>query len=223
MHAFFLFLPVSCINGDYMDLWYYFINNLDNVIRLTAEHIVLVGVSVGFAVLIGVGLGVLISYYQVLARGVLYICQVIMTIPSLAVFGLLIPLFGIGFKTGVIALVLYSLLPIVRNTYTGIEEIDPAVIQAAQGMGMNETNILRKIKLPLAWPIIMAGIRTSVVMIIGIGAIASFVGAGGLGEFIFRGISQWNMNSVLVGAIFVSIVAIVADRLLKWAEHRTRV
>ncbi|QGT99933.1 ABC transporter [Candidatus Syntrophocurvum alkaliphilum] len=206
-----------------MDLWYYFINNLDNVIRLTAEHIVLVGVSVGFAVLIGVGLGVLISYYQVLARGVLYICQVIMTIPSLAVFGLLIPLFGIGFKTGVIALVLYSLLPIVRNTYTGIEEIDPAVIQAAQGMGMNETNILRKIKLPLAWPIIMAGIRTSVVMIIGIGAIASFVGAGGLGEFIFRGISQWNMNSVLVGAIFVSIVAIVADRLLKWAEHRTRV
>lgn len=201
----------------------YVIANGDKILKLSWEHCLLVIVAVFIAVAIGIVLGLLISYYKFLARIVLYVCQVIMTIPSLALFGLLLPFFGIGFKTGVLTLILYCLLPVVRNTHTGIVEIDPAIIEAAHGMGMNELNIIRHIKLPLAWPIIMAGIRTAVVMIVGIAAIASVVGAGGLGEFIFRGISQWNINAVLVGAVCVSFLAVVLDQLLKWVETRSQI
>ncbi|HIE13004.1 MAG TPA: ABC transporter permease [Desulfotomaculum sp.] len=177
-------------------------------------------VAVAAAIALGVAFGIIISYYRAAAGPVLYLCQVVMTVPSLALLGLLLPLFGIGFKTGVVALILYALLPIVRNTYTGVREIDPAIIEAARGMGMREATILRRIKLPLARGVIMAGVRTAVVMTVGIAAIASFVGAGGLGEFIFRGISQWNLGLVLLGAVCVSVLAIAADLLLKWVEDR---
>lgn len=197
--------------------------NCDKILQLSLEHCLLVVVAVLIAIVVGVSLGILISYYDVLAPAILYVCQIIMTIPSLALFGLFLPLFGIGFKTGVITLILYCLLPVVRNTYVGIAEIDPSIVEAAHGMGMNEASIMSKIKLPLAWPIIMAGIRTAVVMVVGIAAIASVVGAGGLGVFIFRGISQWNINAVLVGAIFVSLLAIVLDQVLKLVENRSQV
>ncbi|CFX40363.1 MetI-like domain [Syntrophomonas zehnderi OL-4] len=197
--------------------------NSGKILQLSLEHCLLVVVAVLIAIVVGISLGILISYYDVLAPAILYVCQIIMTIPSLALFGLFLPLFGIGFKTGVITLVLYCLLPVVRNTYVGIAEIDPSIIEAARGMGMNEASIMTKIKLPLAWPIIMAGIRTAVVMVVGIAAIASVVGAGGLGVFIFRGISQWNINAVLVGAIFVSLLAIVFDQVLKLVENRSQV
>lgn len=201
-------------------MWDYASNRWDRILELTLEHGLLILVAVMIAIAVGVVLGVAITYNKTLSRGVLYVCQVMMTIPSMALFGLLIPLLGIGFTTGVTGLVLYSLLPIVRNTYTGIREIDPAILEAARGMGMRERTVLFKIKLPMALPVIMAGIRTATVMVIGIGAIASYVGAGGLGELIFRGISRYHTDMILTGAICVSIVAVAADLLLKLLERR---
>ncbi len=205
-----------------MGFWDLLTVRWSKILLLTQEHILLVFAAIIVAVCLGVALGIVITYYRPAARVALYICQILMTVPSLAMVGLLLPFFGIGFKTGVVALILYSLLPIVRNTYTGIEEINPAVLEAARGMGMQEATILRRIKLPLALPVIMAGIRTAVVMVVGIAAIASYVGAGGLGEFIFRGISQWNKQVVLLGAICISVLAIVFDFLFKYLENRFR-
>ncbi len=203
-----------------MDFWSFVNSRWDKIFALTIEHGVLILTAMAAAIVVGVVVGVLITYYNPAAHAVLYICQILMTVPSLAMLGLLIPLLGIGFWTGVVGLILYSLLPIVRNTYTGIREIDPAILEAARGMGMNERTILLKIKLPLALPVIMAGIRTATVMVVGIGAIASYVGAGGLGEFIFRGISRYNKDMILTGAICVSVLAIAADLILKLVEKK---
>lgn len=206
-----------------MTLWEIIAVRSDQILQLALEHLLIVLVAAVVAVMLGVTLGVLITYSRPAAAALLYASQVIMTIPSLALLGMLLPLFGIGYRTGVTALILYSLLPIIRNTYTGIREIDPAVIEAARGMGMRETAILRRIKLPLAWPVILAGVRTAVVMVVGIAAIASYIGAGGLGQFIFRGISQWNLQLVLLGAICVSVLAVAADLLLRWVENRSHI
>jgi len=187
---------------------------------LVVEHLWLVVISVGIAVVVSVILGVIISYKTSLASTVLAICQILMTIPSMAMLGFMVPLFGIGFTTGVIALILYALLPVVRNTYTGIKEISPAVVESALGMGMSEWRVLTKIKIPLARPVIMAGIRTATVMVVGIAAIAAYVGAGGLGELIFQGISRSNEPMIIVGAIGVSIIALVFDFVLSWGERR---
>ncbi len=188
--------------------------------ELVLEHLWLVIISVSIAVVLSVFLGVLISYKASLAATVLTICQILMTIPSMAMLGFMVPLFGIGFTTGVIALILYSLLPIVRNTYTGIKEISPAVVESAVGMGMTEWRVLTKIKIPLARPVIMAGIRTATVMVVGIAAIAAYVGAGGLGELIFQGISRSNEPMIIIGAIGVSIIALAFDFILSWGERR---
>ena len=188
--------------------------------ELVLEHLWLVIISIVIAVFISVFLGVLISYKTGPAAIVLATCQILMTIPSMAMLGFMVPLFGIGFTTGVIALILYCLLPIVRNTYTGIKEISPAVVESAVGMGMTEWRVLTKIKIPLARPVIMAGIRTATVMIVGIAAIAAYVGAGGLGELIFQGISRSNEPMIIVGALSVSIIALVFDSILSWGERR---
>jgi len=203
-----------------VEVIHYIFYRSEMVQRLFFEHLFLIIVSVGIAIIIGVSLGVLISYFKLLASPVLTACQVLMTIPSIAMLGLLLPLSGIGFQTGVIALILYSLLPIVRNTYSGIAEIDKAIIESARGMGMTDFKILFKIKLPLAFPVIMAGIRTATVMVVGIGAIAAYIGAGGLGELIFNGISRTNQPMIITGAIFISIIAIFFDLLLSWLEKR---
>lgn len=192
----------------------------DMVWELVLEHLWLVIISVGIAVFISIFLGVLISYRTGPAVMVLTICQILMTVPSMAMLGFMVPLFGIGFTTGVIALILYSLLPIVRNTYTGIKEISPAVVESAVGMGMTEWRVLTKIKIPLARPVIMAGIRTATVMVVGIAAIAAYVGAGGLGELIFQGISRSNEPMIIVGALGVSIIALAFDFILSWGERR---
>ncbi len=181
---------------------------------LFLEHLWLIVVSITIAIVIGVFFGVLISYFNRLAPPVLTACQILMTVPSIAMLGLLLPFFGIGFQTGVVALILYSLLPIVRNTYSGIEEIPDAIIESAKGMGMKDYRILFKIKLPLAFPVIMAGVRTATVMIVGIGAIAAYIGAGGLGELIFNGISRTSPPMIITGAIFISIIAVAFDLLL---------
>ena len=192
----------------------------DLIWDLLLEHLWLIIVSILIAVVVSVILGVIISYRTSLAVTVLTICQIMMTIPSMAMLAFMVPLFGIGFTTGVVALILYSLLPIVRNTYTGIKEISPAVVESAVGMGMTEWRVLTKIKIPLARPVIMAGIRTATVMIVGIGAIAAYVGAGGLGELIFQGISRSHEPMIIVGAIGVSIIALAFDFVLSWGERR---
>ena len=192
----------------------------DIVLELMLEHLWLVLVSIGIAVVIAVTVGVIISYKTSLAISVLTVCQILMTIPSMAMLAFMVPLFGIGFTTGVMALILYSLLPIVRNTYTGIKEISPAIVESAVGMGMTEWRVLMKIKIPLARPVIMAGIRTATVMIVGIAAIAAYVGSGGLGELIFQGISRSNEPMIIVGALGVSIIALAFDFILSWGERK---
>jgi len=181
------------------------------IIRLLLEHIWLVLFAIIIAIIVGVFLGLLSAYYSIMAKIILPFTQITMTVPSIALMGVLIPLVGIGMINAIICLVVYSLLSIVRNTYTGIKEIPEEYIEAARGMGMTKRWILFKIKLPLALPVIIAGIRTSIVMIIGIGAIMSYIGVGGLGDLIFRGIARTRPDMILTGAIFVSILSIGTD------------
>ena len=198
----------------------YIARRIDLIGELMLEHLWLVILTVIIAVAVSVVVGIIISYYEKSAQAVLWVCQILMVIPSLAMLAFMVPLFGIGFTTGVVALILYSLLPIVRNTYTGIRELNPAIIEAAKGMGMTEWRVLTKIKIPLAMPVIMAGIRTATVMVVGIAAIAAYVGAGGLGELIFQGISRANEPMIIAGAIGVSIIALTFDFLMNWGEKR---
>lgn len=189
------------------------------LIQLTLEHIQLVGVAVGIAIFTGVPFGIYISQKETLANLVLAVAGIIMTIPSIALFGIMIPIFsiinqGIGFLPAVVALILYSQLPIIRNTYIAIKNVDPNVRDAAIGMGMTTLQRLRKVELPLAFPVIMAGIRMAVVLTIGIGAIAAYIGAGGLGAYISRGISTSYTAMIQVGALAVSILAIIIDFIL---------
>ncbi|MEZ0606656.1 ABC transporter permease [Paraburkholderia sp. IW21] len=191
-------------------------DNLAAIARMTLDHIEIVGVGVGFAILTGVPLGIAITINERVARIVLYTASIIMTIPSVALFGIMIPVLsvigqGIGFLPTVIALFLYSQLPIVRNTYTAITNIDPALREAARGMGMTTGERLRKVELPIALPIIMAGVRMAVVINVGVAAIAAYIGAGGLGKLISRGISQSDPRQLIAGAILVSALAILAD------------
>ena len=146
------------------------------------------------------------------------VTAILQTIPSLALFGFLVPIIGIGSKTALVALVIYALLPIVRNVYTGITSVDPAIIEAGSGMGMTPNQVLFKIELPIALPFIMAGIRTATVLTVGIATLATFVGAGGLGDIIYRGLQSYNNALVIAGAVPVALLAILFDVLLKLVE-----
>ncbi|CAM3897871.1 ABC transporter permease [Lederbergia lenta] len=185
----------------------------------------MVGIATIIAILIGVPLGIYLTTNEYLAESILRIASIIMTIPSLALFGMMIPILsligqGIGFLPALIALVLYSQLPIIRNTYTGIKDVNPNVRDAAKAIGMSTIQRLVKVEIPIAMPLIMTGIRLATVMNIGIGAIAAFIGAGGLGVLINQGISRSNSTMVIVGAVAVSIMAIMADLLLKYIQKR---
>lgn len=208
-----------------MEIITYFFDNLDRIGILTFEHVSIVGVAVGLAILTGVPIGIAITQSQRVAANVLYAAAMIMTIPSIALFGLMIPLLsvigqGIGYLPAVIAVLLYSQLPIIRNTYTAITNVDPALREAAMGMGMTPWQRLRQVEIPIAVPVIMAGVRTAVVINIGITAIAAYIGAGGLGELISRGISQSDPRQLVAGAVAVSILAIIADYALLWVQKR---
>lgn len=189
------------------------------------EHIILVGMAILIAIVTGVSIGIYLTVNDTLAETVLAAASILLTIPSLALFGIMIPFFsiighGIGFVPALTALVLYSLLPIIRNTYTGIKNVDPNVIDAANGLGMKKMQRLIQVEIPNGLPVMMAGIRTAVVMNIGIGVIAAFIGAGGLGSLIVQGISRGDMYSIVAGAVLVSLLAIIADTILlvlqKW-------
>jgi len=199
--------------------------NLGAIGGMALEHLSIVVVAVGFAILTGVPIGIAITQNRAAADAVLYIASIIVTIPSIALFGLMIPILsvighGIGWMPAVIAILLYSQLPIVRNTYTAITNVDPALREAARGMGMTAAQRLWRVEIPIAVPVIMAGVRTAVVMNIGVAAIAAYIGAGGLGVLISRGISQTDSRQLIAGALAVSLLAIAADWLLLQLQKR---
>ena len=200
--------------------------NRGQIASLTLEHLWLVGIAIAFAVIIGVPLGILISRSAWLRKPVLGGTNVLQTIPSLALFGFLLPVPWLGARAerlAIVALVLYALLPIVRNTFTGIMSVDPAVKEAALGMGMTDTELLTRVELPLGAPFILAGVRIATVTAVGVATIAAAVGAGGLGELIFRGVAMVNDQLILAGAIPAALLAIIADLVLGAVENRLRV
>lgn len=188
----------------YADRWKFFLS-------LTWEHIQISVISIVGAIIIGLGLGIMISQYRKSASTVLGLTNLIYTIPSIALFGFLIPFSGIGNTTAIIALTVYALLPMVRNTYTGITGIDKEIIEAARGMGSTPFQILWRIKLPLAFPIILSGIRNMMVMTIALAGIAAFIGAGGLGVAIYRGITTNNSALTVAGSVLIALLALLAD------------
>jgi osmoprotectant transport system permease protein len=196
------------------------VDRIDQILYLTGQHLALILSAMAVSIPLGLGLGIMASYSRWFRAVVLYLVDLVTTIPSIALFGLLIPWFGLGFPPAVIGLILYTQLPVMRNTCEGIASIDPSVLEAARGMGMPELRILYRIKLPLATATILAGIRVSVVIGVGLTTIAAYIGSGGLGEFILRGIARSDATMVLVGASLVSVLAIVVDTVLKRAEVR---
>lgn len=198
---------------------------LHDVAELTGEHIVLVGVSSSIAIVIGVGLGIIGTRHGVVRRVSVSIASVLQTIPSLALFGFLLPvplIGGIGKHTAIISLVLYSLLPILRNTIVGITSVDAPVREAAVAMGMTDTQLLRLVELPLAAPTIIAGIRIALVTNIGTAVIAAVIGGGGLGVLIFRGVASVDTLQILGGAIPAAALALIADGVMSLIERRIR-
>lgn len=201
----------------------FFVSRFETIMELTLEHLQMVLIAMTISIILGIVIGVLITYNERAAKVMISIAEVLMTIPSLALFAVLIPIFHIGATPAVVGLVLYTQLPIIRNVYTGIKSINPAIVESAKGMGMSGFKIMYKIKLPLAFPILLAGIRTSVVMGVGMGAIASYVGAGGLGDYIFQGIQRTNDKMVIIGAIMISLMAIIMDRILYLLQKKAEI
>ncbi|HAS91532.1 MAG TPA: ABC transporter permease [Sedimentibacter sp.] len=203
-----------------MQLLDYVQNNMNNIIRLTIEHLQITGISIITAIVIGVPLGIIVTRYKRLADPILASANIFQTIPSIAFFGILIPFMGIGKETAILVLFLYALLPIIKNTYTGINEVSPSLIDAGRGMGMTNFQILRMVELPQSLAVIMAGVRIATVINIGSATIAAYIGAGGLGELIFKGIQMYRNDMILVGAILAALLAVVADKLLGYVEHK---
>jgi osmoprotectant transport system permease protein len=206
--------------------WTFSLTHRSEILEATLAHVELVLIAMSIAIAIGVPLGMFIVQRPALRTFFLGMASVFQTIPSLALFGFLIPIpfiGGIGRRTAIVALVLYALLPILRNTYVGLTSIDPAVLEAAEAMGMTNMQILTRVRLPLALSIILAGIRTATVITIGVATIAAAIGAGGLGTFIFRGVAMVSDAVILAGAVPAALLAIVADLFLALVERRLRV
>ncbi len=201
----------------------YLLDNADTFVALTIEHVDIIALAIGIAVPVGIVLGVGITVDERLATVVIWLAGIMMTIPSIALFGLLIPLLGIGDPPVVVALVLYSQLPIIRNTYVGINQVDPAAVEAGRGLGMSRLERLRRVQLPIALPVIMAGVRNAVVILIGIAAIGAYIGAGGLGGPIFNGITDANTPQIVVATVFLSGLALTVDYGLGVMEQLLRI
>ncbi|MDI2588350.1 ABC transporter permease [Psychrobacillus sp. NEAU-3TGS] len=197
-----------------------FFSRSDLIQEAFLQHIYLSFIALAIGIGIALPLGIFVARYRRLAEPIIGVTAIFQTIPSLALFGFLVPLIGIGTMTALIALIIYALLPILRNTYTGITTIDDSIIEAGRGMGMTTGQLLRQIEFPLALPFIMAGIRTATVLTVGIATLATFVGAGGLGDVIYRGLQSYNNALVLAGALPVTILAILFDLILKWIEKK---
>lgn len=196
---------------------------LEDILSLTSEHLVIVMIAMSVAIAIGLPIGVLLTRQAPLRRWVLGFANVMQTVPSLALFGFLIPIpliGGIGKRTAIVALILYALLPLLRNTLTGILGVDPAVRESAVAMGMTGRQLLWQVELPLAAPTIMAGIRVATVTTIGTATIAAAIGGGGLGVFIFRGIASVDTVQIMAGAVPAALLALISDGGLGWIEKR---
>ena len=200
--------------NDNINLWDFVTRHWEKLLEQTGQHIGLTFMSISLAVIVGVPAGILISKKRKLSSPVLGFAGVLQTIPSLALLGLLIPVMGIGPKPAIAALFLYGLLPIIRNTYTGIANIDPEIKEAARGLGMSYRQSLLKVELPLAMPVLLAGIRIATTVNVGVATLAAYIAAGGLGEFIFGGISLNNTTMMLAGAIPAALLALLFDFLL---------
>jgi osmoprotectant transport system permease protein len=204
----------------------FLVRNRGEVFQLTLEHLALVAVSMVLATLIGIPLGIAVTRHRALKRWVMGAANVIQTVPSLALFGFLIPIpliGGIGSRSAIVALTLYALLPILRNTYTGITGVDGTVIEVARGMGMTDRQILWQVEIPLSLEVILAGVRVATVISVGVATIAAAIGAGGLGTYIFRGVAMVDNQVILAGAIPAALLAILADFTLGWGERRLAV
>ena len=196
--------------------------NIDEILKQTAEHLWLSGISITLSGMVGISIGILLTRHRRLAAPVIGFTGVLQTIPSLAMLGFFIPLLGIGKTPAVLALFLYALLPIVRNTYTGLTTVDPHVKESAVAMGMTRWQLLRQIEFPIALPVIFAGVRTATVINVGVATLCALIGAGGLGEFIFRGITLNLMPMILAGAIPASLLAIGLDFSLSLVEKNVK-
>lgn len=194
----------------------------DFFLGLLVEHIQISLLSIVIAMVIGLTIGILISEYQKSSKVVIGIVNFIYTIPSISLLGFLIPLSGVGDATAVIALTVYALLPMVRNTHTGLTNVSPLLLEAATGMGSTKMQTLIKVKLPLAMPVIISGIRSMAVMTIALAGIASFIGAGGLGVAIYRGITTNNKAMTLVGSLLIAVLAIAVDFLIGRIEKMAK-
>lgn len=206
-----------------MNFWNFVVHNRVEIADLTLEHLWMVGVSVLLAVAVGIPLGILITRKPALHKPVIATANIIQTVPSLALFGFLLPAPWIGDRAqrlAILALMLYALLPLIRNTYAGIKDVDRAIVEAARGMGLTDWQLLYKVELPLAASVILAGVRVAVVISVGLATIAAAIGAGGLGELIFRGLAMVNNAVILAGAIPAAIMALAADVVLGWLEKR---
>ena len=206
-----------------MNVFRFILQNNGQVLELTMEHLWLVGISTLFAVLIGLPLGIVIARRPALNKPVLGSANIIQTIPSLALFGFLLPVPWLGQRAdrlAILALTLYALLPIIRNTFTGIRGVDPAVVEAGRGMGLTDLQLLWQVQLPLALSVILSGVRVAIVISVGLATIAAAIGAGGLGEFIFRGLAMVDNRVILAGAIPAAILALLADLGVGWLEKR---
>jgi osmoprotectant transport system permease protein len=206
-----------------MNFWTFISQNKVEIATLTGEHLWIVGISTLLAVAVGVPLGILITRKPALRKPVIAIANIIQTVPSLALFGFLLPAPWFGERAGrlaILALTLYALLPMIRNTYAGITGVDRAIVEAARGMGLTDWQLLYKVQLPLAASVILAGIRIAVVSSIGLATIAAAIGAGGLGELIFRGLAMVNNAVILAGAIPAALMALLADVFIGWLEKR---
>jgi len=207
-------------------VWSYLVDHWSQIYQKTLEHIEMVAIATVIAIVIGVAIGIYITYHESLARVVLYITGIVMTVPSIALFGLLLIVLSrldkvveplginipaLGLLPSVIALILYSQLPIVRNVYTAFTQIDPHLLEAGTGMGMSTRQLFFKVKFPMAVPVMMAGIRNAVIITIGIGALATYIGGGGMGDIIDRGIGQSRPSMILAGALAVSVLALIAE------------
>ena len=206
-----------------MNFWQFVLHNHTEILEMTLQHLWLVGISTLLAVLTGIPLGILITRWPRLNKPVLGGANIIQTIPSLALFGFLLPAPWIGERAdrlAILALTLYALLPLIRNTYAGITGVDRAVVEAGRGMGMTGRQLLFQVELPLALGVIIAGVRVATVISVGVATIAAAIGAGGLGEYIFRGLAMVNNQLILAGAVPAALLALLADFSLGWLEKR---
>lgn len=198
------------------------IDNAPRLVRLSYEHVLITLWTLAIALPIAISLGVLISYYERIETPVLWGASVLLTIPAIALFGIFVPVLGIGNPPTIAALVAYAQLPVIRNTYIGLTRADDAAIEAGAGLGMTTTERLRRVRLPVALPVVMAGIRNAVVLLIGLVAIGAFIGAGGLGHFIFYGISQDDTAMIVVTTILLSTLALAFDYVFAVVEEGLR-